>query len=99
MPLPPKLWENMTPLLILVLYFDQASAPKKWGQRHGHAFAPKIEEGNGSTNKHGTNFLPCLCPKGFIITASLLDLPATAAGKKGITYVNCASLLLCLVFL
>ena len=82
MPLPPKLLENMTPLLILVLHFDQASAPKKWGQRHGHAFAPKIEEGNGSTNKHGTNFLPCLCPKGFISTASHLDLLAPQQVKR-----------------
>ena len=50
----PKLWNrhasapeivvNMIPLLILVLYFAWASAPKRWGQRRGEAFAPEIKE-------------------------------------------------------
>ena len=60
--------------------------PKKMGAEASAClcgFAPTIEEENGSTtNKHGSNFLPGLCPKSFIYTTSHLDLLASPHVKN-----------------
>ena len=65
--------------------FRPSLCPQKRGQRHAQAFAPKIEEENGSTNKYKTRILPFFCPKGFKITASHIDLPAAPQVKRKLT--------------